>query len=750
MSRCRWTLLLFCLAFLGVVQRDRATLRLGVSLAAADQTPTKSTSGNDQIIAAAEKNALAALVAAGIPMETANLITTQATKLATRALADASRLGLKSPPKLPRSFGSKRSLNRLISPFKQKHAFQFSQREIEEAKERALKFMEREKTAPKDVLARLNVLRAALLKKYKKVPFDVSITSVFGLPLKEITGLIDLPNTALATEQRKRRRAVPPPQRQNLVRDTVLTRIALPPGLVPKPDERANPDDEPLVGASEDPIVAPQKASGTAGAAYPSSAFPSPSAVSFSWRDQITSPKDQGKCGSCWAFTTIGVLEGLNSLTTGQKIDLSEQSLVNCVERPNTNDNCQGNTLSAGFQYLSTAGVPLEAAAPYAASQGACAGSNTGPYGVARWAFVGSRPGSPTVSEIKEAIVAHGPVAATVHVSETFQAYSGGVFSEDGSERPNHAIVLVGWDDAKGAWHLRNSWGANWGEDGYMWIKYGSNSVGFGAIWVEILPPKKPQPPQFTFGDRYLSLRNDTSRPMLAHVFAYSPMGRSWRWLPGDPNAAKPIDVALPPGQTTDLKVGRSYLRAKRIRVWIVGADGGVVSDEYKSKDLVVAPDPYMASQRERLVIPITEPSKPRPTPDSLLNEAEASRNKGDYPPAYANYVAFEQEYPLEARVHEARFWKGWIEYQLKNYSSAAKTLYQMAVAAPSENLFRGYGIYYYGVDLAALGHCGYAVRNLEVVKYGETGVGDDWVKSASDYIDYLQNDKGTICADWD
>ena len=73
-----------------------------------------------------------------------------------------------------------------------------------------------------------------------------------------------------------------------------------------------------------------------------------------------------------------------------------------------------------------------------------------------------------------------------------------------------------------------------------------------------------------------------------------------------------------------------------------------------------------------------------------------------------------------------------------------------MIVAAPGDNIYRDYGIYYYGVDYAALGYCGYAVRTLEIVKYGETKLSTDWVKSASDYIDYLQKDKGTICANWD
>ena len=73
-------------------------------------------------------------------------------------------------------------------------------------------------------------------------------------------------------------------------------------------------------------------------------------------------------------------------------------------------------------------------------------------------------------------------------VTDLFQNYTNGVFNEIpsnyASPTSNHAIVIVGWDDAKGAWLMKNSWGTNWGENGYMWIKYGSNNIGRRAAWV--------------------------------------------------------------------------------------------------------------------------------------------------------------------------------------------------------------------------------------------------------------------------
>jgi cathepsin L len=92
------------------------------------------------------------------------------------------------------------------------------------------------------------------------------------------------------------------------------------------------------------------------------------------------------------------------------------------------------------------------------------------------------------VDKIKEAICKYGPIAASVNATALFQNYTNGTFFETasnyGSPSSNHAIVLVGWDDDKGAWLMKNSWGTGWGEDGYMWIKYNSNNIGRRAAWI--------------------------------------------------------------------------------------------------------------------------------------------------------------------------------------------------------------------------------------------------------------------------
>jgi cathepsin L len=102
------------------------------------------------------------------------------------------------------------------------------------------------------------------------------------------------------------------------------------------------------------------------------------------------------------------------------------------------------------------------------------------------WDYVNSPPDKlPTVLQLKNALIEHGPLVAPIHYDACLVNYKGGVFNEKNFGKVNHVVLLVGWDDEKGAWLVKNSWGEEWGEKGFGWIKYGSNNIGVFAAWID-------------------------------------------------------------------------------------------------------------------------------------------------------------------------------------------------------------------------------------------------------------------------
>ncbi len=218
---------------------------------------------------------------------------------------------------------------------------------------------------------------------------------------------------------------------------------------------------------------------------------------SFDWRDQgvETSVKNQGACGSCWAFATVAPLEHNIKRLLGVERDLSEQYLLSC----NTDGwDCGGGWWAHDYHVSkmppgeTEAGSVIEANFPYRAQAVSCGGPYSHYCKIDGWYFVGGGLSIPPVDAIKQAITDHGPVAVAICVGDMFQAYTGGVF--DYSEEDscgggiNHAVTLVGWYDegpGSGYWILKNSWGAGWGEGGYMRIAYGTSNVGYSANYVE-------------------------------------------------------------------------------------------------------------------------------------------------------------------------------------------------------------------------------------------------------------------------
>jgi C1A family cysteine protease len=215
----------------------------------------------------------------------------------------------------------------------------------------------------------------------------------------------------------------------------------------------------------------------------------------FDWRDDggLPSIKNQGSCGSCWAFATVGALECAIKIVDNVEVNLSEQWLLSC----NHNGwDCDGGWFAHSYHQFATdncdsTGAVLEGDFPYYAYEAPCACPFEHPYKIESWSYIGNSSTVPTVDAIKRAIMEYGPVSVGVVANSAFQSYRKGVFNSNASGDINHAVVLVGWDDTQGTdgvWFLRNSWGPYWGESGYMRIEYGCSKVGYGACYVKYRP----------------------------------------------------------------------------------------------------------------------------------------------------------------------------------------------------------------------------------------------------------------------
>jgi len=208
----------------------------------------------------------------------------------------------------------------------------------------------------------------------------------------------------------------------------------------------------------------------TLGDSYQDDSLP----VSVDWRDKgvVTHVKNQQQCGSCWAFSAVGSMEGQHALKTGKLVSLSESQIVDC-DVNGSDAGCSGGFMDRAFKYvISQGGIDTEKTYPYDPQDEPCVFNKTN-VGATFSGFKDVKGGE---KGLKQAVAKIGPISVAIDASSsTFQFYSGGVYYDStcSSTMLDHGVLVVGYGKTVNGtdyWIVKNSWGDSWGEKGYIYM----------------------------------------------------------------------------------------------------------------------------------------------------------------------------------------------------------------------------------------------------------------------------------------
>ncbi|XP_030456619.1 senescence-specific cysteine protease SAG39-like [Syzygium oleosum] len=197
-----------------------------------------------------------------------------------------------------------------------------------------------------------------------------------------------------------------------------------------------------------------------------------PSSMDWRKKGAVTPIKDQGQCGSCWAFSAVGAMEGITQLKTGKLISLSEQELVDC-DTSGEDQGCEGGLMDDAFEFIiGNHGLATEANYPYQAVDGTC-NARKEASSAAKITGYEDVPSNSESALMKA--VAHQPISVAIDAGESaFQFYSSGIFTGECGTDLDHGVTAVGYgtsEDGTKYWLVKNSWGTGWGEEGYIRMK---------------------------------------------------------------------------------------------------------------------------------------------------------------------------------------------------------------------------------------------------------------------------------------
>ncbi|CAI0434772.1 unnamed protein product [Linum tenue] len=197
-----------------------------------------------------------------------------------------------------------------------------------------------------------------------------------------------------------------------------------------------------------------------------------PKAVDWRKKGAVTAVKNQGSCGSCWAFSTVAAVEGINQIVTGNLTALSEQELIDCDT--GYNSGCNGGLMDYAFSYIaSSGGLHKEEDYPYVMEEGTCEMTKAADAAVVTITGYKDVPANNEQALLKA--LAGQPLSVAIDASgRDFQFYSGGVFDGHCGTSLDHGVAAVGYGSGgKGLDYVivKNSWGPKWGEKGFIRMK---------------------------------------------------------------------------------------------------------------------------------------------------------------------------------------------------------------------------------------------------------------------------------------